>query len=122
MCIRDREITDCVLRILDAAGADLNYEVFNVGAAEYEAHGELIPKEGYASMKKTHILLKSPITTPVSYTHLKSQFLCRRSEKADAAFRTDQFFSSSYCQCRSQIMPIGTAVGSQTGIHQAQAV
>ena len=59
------EITDCVLRILDAAGADLNYEVFNVGAAEYEAHGELIPKEGYASMKKTHILLKSPITTPL---------------------------------------------------------
>ena len=33
------EITDCVLRILDAAGADLIYEVFNVGAAEYEAHG-----------------------------------------------------------------------------------
>ena len=40
------EITDSVLRILDAAGADLNYEVFNVGAAEYEAHGELIPTEG----------------------------------------------------------------------------
>ena len=59
------EITDCVLRILDVAGADLNYEVFNVGAAEYEAHGELIPKEGYASMEKTHILLKSPITTPL---------------------------------------------------------
>ena len=59
------EITDSVLRILDAAGADLNYEVFNVGAAEYEAHGELIPKEGYASMEKTHILLKSPITTPL---------------------------------------------------------
>ena len=55
------EITDSVLRILDAAGADLNYEVFNVGAAEYEAHGELIPKEGYASMEKTHILLKSPL-------------------------------------------------------------
>ena len=59
------EITDSVLRILDAAGADLNYEVFNVGAAEYEAHGELIPKEGYASMEKTHVLLKSPITTPL---------------------------------------------------------
>ena len=59
------DITDSVLRILDAAGADLNYEVFNVGAAEYEAHGELIPKEGYASMEKTHVLLKSPITTPL---------------------------------------------------------
>ena len=47
------EITDSVLRILDAAGADLNYEVFNVGAAEYEAHGELIPKEGYACLLYT---------------------------------------------------------------------
>lgn len=43
------EITDCVLRILDAAGADLNYEVFNVGAAEYEAHGELIKSEAKRS-------------------------------------------------------------------------
>ena len=48
----DRRSQICVLRILDAAGADLNYEVFNVGAAEYEAHGELIPKEGYASMER----------------------------------------------------------------------
>ena len=46
------EITDSVLRILDAAGADLNYEVFNVGAAEYEAHGELIPKRAMLLWKR----------------------------------------------------------------------
>lgn len=59
------EITDAVLSVLDAAGAGLNYEIFSVGAAEYEAHGALIPDEAFASFEKNKILLKSPITTPV---------------------------------------------------------
>lgn len=59
------EITDAVLAILDAAGADLDYEIFRVGAAEYEENGALIPEEGFASFEKTHVLLKSPITTPL---------------------------------------------------------
>lgn len=59
------EITDVVLEIMDAAGADLEYEIFNVGADEYEAHGALVPEAAYASFDRTHVLLKSPITTPV---------------------------------------------------------
>ena len=59
------EITDCVLEILEAAGADLAYEMFNVGAAEMEKNGALVSDEAYASFDKTKVLLKSPITTPV---------------------------------------------------------
>lgn len=59
------EITDAVLAILDAAGAGLSYEIYNVGEAEYEAHGALIPDEAFASFEKNRVLLKSPITTPV---------------------------------------------------------
>ena len=59
------EITDTVLDILNAAGAPLNYEVFNVGQKEYEEHGALIPAEAYASFDQTKVLLKSPITTPI---------------------------------------------------------
>lgn len=59
------EITDAVLKILDAAGAGLEYEIFNVGEAEYEAHGALIPDQAFESFEKNKILLKSPITTPV---------------------------------------------------------
>ena len=59
------EITDAVLEILDAAGAGLEYEIFRVGAAEYEENGALIPEAGFASFEKTHVLLKSPITTPL---------------------------------------------------------
>ena len=59
------EITDAVLTILDAAKADLSYELFNVGAAEYERNGALIPEDAFRSFEKTKVLLKSPITTPV---------------------------------------------------------
>ena len=59
------EITDAVLEILEKAGANLAYEIFNVGEAEYERNGALIPEAGLASFEKTHVLLKSPITTPV---------------------------------------------------------
>lgn len=43
------EITDCVLEILEAAGAELEYEVYNVGEAEWKRNGALIPAEAYAS-------------------------------------------------------------------------
>ena len=59
------EITDAVLEILEKAGTNLAYEIFNVGEAEYERNGALIPTAGLASFEKTHVLLKSPITTPV---------------------------------------------------------
>lgn len=59
------EITDTVIDILKAAKAPLDYEFFNVGAAEYERHGALIPEAAFRSFEKNHILLKSPITTPV---------------------------------------------------------
>ncbi|MDO4484678.1 MAG: isocitrate/isopropylmalate dehydrogenase family protein [Clostridia bacterium] len=58
-------ITDHVLHIFEAAKVPLDYEIFNVGQAEYERNGKLVPDEAYASFDKTHILLKSPITTPI---------------------------------------------------------
>ncbi|MBE6120790.1 MAG: isocitrate/isopropylmalate dehydrogenase family protein [Erysipelotrichaceae bacterium] len=59
------EITDVVLEILDAAGAQLNYEIFDVGEAVYQKTGEFIPQNGLDSFDKTKVLLKSPITTPI---------------------------------------------------------
>ncbi len=59
------EITDYVLQILDAAKAELSYEIYHVGEAEYLAHGALIPQEAFDSFERTRVLLKSPITTPI---------------------------------------------------------
>ena len=59
------EITACVLEILEAAGAGLTYEIYDVGEAEWQKHGALIPEAAYQSFERTRILLKSPITTPI---------------------------------------------------------
>ena len=59
------EITDAVIKVLNAAGADLEYEFFNVGAKVYEETKEYIPEKAFESYEKNKILLKSPITTPV---------------------------------------------------------
>ena len=59
------EITDAVLKILKAAQAPLEYELFQVGIPLYEQCGELISEEAFASFEKNKILLKSPITTPI---------------------------------------------------------
>jgi isocitrate dehydrogenase (NAD+) len=59
------EITDAVIDILDVANAGLSYEFFNVGAAEYERNGALVPEAAYQSYEKNKILLKSPVTTPI---------------------------------------------------------
>lgn len=59
------ELVDCVLTILKAADAPLEYEIFDVGEAQWKKSGELIPKAAYDSFEKTRVLLKSPITTPV---------------------------------------------------------
>ena len=59
------ERVDNVLKILQAAKAPLEYEVYNVGEDEWKKNGALIPDEAYASFERTKVLLKSPITTPV---------------------------------------------------------
>ena len=43
------EITDAVIKVLNAANAKLEYEVFNVGAKVYEETGEYIPEKAFES-------------------------------------------------------------------------
>ena len=45
------EITDAVIKVLNAANAKLEYEVFNVGAKVYEETGEYIP-ENHLSQRR----------------------------------------------------------------------
>lgn len=59
------EICDAVMLILKAAKADVTFECFEVGEAEYKRNGELIPKEAYESFERNRIMLKAPITTPI---------------------------------------------------------
>lgn len=59
------EIMDAVLRILEAAGAKLAIEEIEIGEDVYKRGiGNGIEDSAWASLKKTKVFLKSPITTP----------------------------------------------------------
>jgi isocitrate dehydrogenase (NAD+) len=59
------EVTDAVVRILEATGVRFDWQRFDAGAAAFEKHGEYIPKELYTSIERNHVALKGPVTTPI---------------------------------------------------------
>lgn len=59
------EIMNATLRILKAAGADLNYEEIKVGREVFESgHKSGIPPDAWDVLRRNKVLLKGPITTP----------------------------------------------------------
>ncbi|MEO0514079.1 MAG: NADP-dependent isocitrate dehydrogenase [Planctomycetota bacterium] len=59
------EIMDATLRILDAAGADLNYDTIEIGKKVYERGISAgIEPSSWDSLRNHKVFLKAPITTP----------------------------------------------------------
>lgn len=59
------EITAAVLRVLDALQLPLAYEHYDLGQTAYDKTGELIPEAALESIRRNHVALKAPTTTPV---------------------------------------------------------
>ena len=60
------EIMDATLRVLDAAGADLEYDTIEVGEQVYrQGHTSGIAPESWETIRRNRVLLKAPITTPL---------------------------------------------------------
>ena len=59
------EIMEATLRIIEAAGAQLKYEVIEIGEKMYaKGHAAGIAPEAWESLRRTKVFLKAPITTP----------------------------------------------------------
>ncbi len=59
------EVTNAVVRILDAAGVNITWERFEAGADSYAKTGEYIPQALYDSIERNKVALKGPVTTPI---------------------------------------------------------
>ncbi len=59
------EITAAVVEILDAAGAPVAWERHDAGEGAIRASGSPLPPDVVASIQKTKVCLKGPVTTPV---------------------------------------------------------
>ncbi|TXK62077.1 isocitrate dehydrogenase [Alkalisalibacterium limincola] len=59
------EIMEATLHVLDALGANLEYEYVDAGMVALDKHAELLPAATLEAIKRNAIALKSPLTTPV---------------------------------------------------------
>lgn len=59
------EVTAAMQKVLEAAGADIEWEVVEAGEAQIEKYGTPLPEHVIEAIKKNKIAIKGPITTPV---------------------------------------------------------
>jgi isocitrate dehydrogenase (NAD+) len=59
------EVSAAVVRIIEAAGADIQWETHYAGAQALEKFGDTLPAELLESIRRNKVALKGPVTTPV---------------------------------------------------------
>ncbi|HVS81330.1 MAG TPA: isocitrate dehydrogenase (NAD(+)) [Pyrinomonadaceae bacterium] len=59
------EVASAVVRIIEASGAQIEWETHYVGAIALEKFGATLPEELLESIKRNKVGLKGPVTTPV---------------------------------------------------------
>lgn len=59
------EITEAVVQILEAAGAEISWDRKDAGEGALKKYGDTLPEETLNSIKQNRIALKGPLTTPV---------------------------------------------------------
>jgi isocitrate dehydrogenase (NAD+) len=60
------EVTDAVLRILDATGVSIAWERHDAGVIAFERTGQALPVVLIESIRRNTVALKGPVTTPIA--------------------------------------------------------
>jgi isocitrate dehydrogenase (NAD+) len=60
------EVTEAVVRIVDAAGVSIEWEWHEAGMAAFARTGQALPNELLDSIRRNTLALKGPITTPIA--------------------------------------------------------
>jgi len=59
------EVTGAVVKILDSAGLDVEWDSYPAGVLAMDAYGSPLPEELLDSIRQNKVALKGPVTTPV---------------------------------------------------------
>ena len=86
------EIAEAMKRCVEAAGARINWDIQEAGAAAYEKTGELLPKKTLDSIKKNKVAVKGPVTTPVGSGFRSVNVLMRKELDLYQNIRTSKNF------------------------------
>jgi isocitrate dehydrogenase (NAD+) len=60
------EVTEAVVRILNAAGVSIEWERHDAGIVAFERTGQALPAALIESIRRNRVALKGPVTTPIA--------------------------------------------------------
>ncbi|MDH3626086.1 MAG: isocitrate/isopropylmalate family dehydrogenase [Acidobacteriota bacterium] len=81
------EVMDATKRILERAGADLNWLELPAGSAAFETYGEVLPRETLDAIGEHRLALKGPLTTPIGKGFSSLNVTLRKTFDLYAALR-----------------------------------
>ena len=84
------EVTGATCRILDAAGAPIEWEKVPAGAGAFETHGHPLPDSVIASIKKNRVGLKGPLSTPKGTGYRSANVMLRQKLQLFTGWRPVQ--------------------------------
>src|ERR1700716_3478219 len=73
------EVSEAARRAIDAAGADIEWEVHDAGLGVVERYGQPMPDHVVESIRRNRVAIKGPLTTPVG-TGIRSVNVALRRE------------------------------------------
>ncbi|MCL5256490.1 MAG: isocitrate/isopropylmalate family dehydrogenase, partial [Chloroflexi bacterium] len=73
------EITNAAVGVLEATGIQFDWEVVTVGETALSQSGSALPPATLQSIRRNHVALKGPVTTPVG-TGFRSANVSLRQE------------------------------------------
>jgi len=81
------ELADAARRCIEATGAPIRWEIKLAGVEVMEREGTPLPESTIESIRRTHVALKAPITTPVGTGFRSVNVLLRQSLDLYACLR-----------------------------------
>ena len=81
------EVTAATLKVIEAAGLEVEWETINAGADAFEKHGKYLPDELMNSIQRTRVAIKGPITTPIGKGFSSINVALRKALTLYANFR-----------------------------------
>jgi isocitrate dehydrogenase (NAD+) len=81
------EVTRATLKVIEAAGIDVEWETINAGAHAFQKYGQYLPDELMDSIRRNKVAIKGPISTPIGPGFASINVALRKALNLYANFR-----------------------------------
>jgi isocitrate dehydrogenase (NAD+) len=81
------EVTEATEKVVEAAGIEVEWERLNAGAEAYAKYGKHLPDELLESIRRNHVAIKGPVSTPIGEGFPSINVTLRKALNLFANFR-----------------------------------